>query len=125
MDGCLLSLWNSFINKRREKQKLRENISYIYHDLLKDKNDEETWMLAFSLALEILPEHILNYCIPLRDFGYVDYYEYWFNKNLTVRDVLQLGLKHKDIEPIRKHTYSFIWGTKLTIDRVLSKIIVK
>jgi len=121
MDGCLLSLWNSINKRRREKQELKENISQIYH-LLADKNDEETWMLAFSLALETLPEDILNYCISDRDNHYVDYYEY-LKGPLTLRDILELGLRHKEIEPVRKHTYSFIWGIKLTVNHILYNVI--
>jgi hypothetical protein len=86
------------------------------------KGDEETWMLAFSLALEILPENILNYCVSNRDSYYVtDYYKFLKNP-LTLKDVLELGLKHKEIEPVRKHTYSFIWGTNLTVRHVLHNI---
>jgi len=122
MDGCLLSLWESFINRRREENQLKKDISLIL-ELLADKNDEETWMLAFSLALETLPEYILNYCISSKDNHYVDYYEY-LKDPLTLKDILELGLKHKEIEPVRKHTYSFIWGTKLTVTHILYNIIV-
>lgn len=118
----MLSLWNSFINRRREENQLKKDVSSIL-DLLADKNDEETWMLAFSLSLEILPDNILNYCISSKDNQYVDYYEY-LKDPLTLKDILELGLKHKEIEPVRRHTYSFIWGTKLTVTHILYNIIV-
>lgn len=120
MVRLLLSLWEK-INRRKRIKKLQPIIDG-FNPLLGDKAGEECWMLAFSLALEELPEYILNWVIPFKYFCYVDYYEYWIDKNLTVRDLLQLGLEHKIIEPVKKHSYSFIWGTKLTFDRILSRI---
>ena len=35
------------------------------------------------------------------------------------------NIEDKEIEPVRRHTYSFIWGTNLTVSHILYNIKIK
>ena len=125
MDGCMFRVWNSITKARRENKILKDKIHNIILLLYNYDRDEETAMLGLSLALEDLSDDILNLAISYEDYGWpydnfgTDIYE----RIHSLREIIEMGLKHKEIEPVRKHSYNFLRGCIITVIRVLHKII--
>lgn len=122
IDGIIQKEINT-VNKKQEGLKI--TISTIL-DLLKYfETDEETAILGLSIALEILPVQILNYAVPQTNYmwPYGDYSNIvWNDKIYSLQEIIEMGLNHKEIEPVRKHSYNFLMGCIYTVRSVLLNI---
>lgn len=120
IDGIIQKEINTVSKKQGD---LKITISTILDLLNCFETDKETAILGLSLALEILPVQILNYAVPQTSYMWPcgDYFNVW-NKIYTLQEIIEMGLNHKEIEPVIKHSYNFLAGCIYTVRSVLLNI---